>query len=204
MVAWIVSLGRWNQWVLSILPYVQGDRVLEVGHGPGHLQVALSKQGLKPIGLDASWQMVRLAFCRLRRHLHNPCMVNAYTQFIPFRSHSFDTVIATFPTEFIYSSDSLAEFLRILKPEGILLVLPAATLNRTHLLNRALFWLFRITRQAPEHLDKDFINQISAPFIRSGFSVAARILSLADSQVLLLTCSPASTESSKLDAPIFQ
>ena len=41
-----VSLGRWNEWVRSILPYMQEGRILELGHGPGHLQAELLKTGL--------------------------------------------------------------------------------------------------------------------------------------------------------------
>src|SRR5512135_1407430 len=66
-VASAVSIGRWNDWILCTLPYVRGNRVLEIGHGPGHLQVNLrrSKPGLN-IGLDESPQMGRIARRRLQ------------------------------------------------------------------------------------------------------------------------------------------
>ena len=47
-VAAVVSIGRWNQWIDSALPFVQGRRVLEIGHGPGHLQEHLSPPPLRP------------------------------------------------------------------------------------------------------------------------------------------------------------
>ncbi len=44
LVAATVSLGRWKDWVLSVVPFIEGTRILEIGHGPGHLQRALLEQ----------------------------------------------------------------------------------------------------------------------------------------------------------------
>ena len=60
-VAAIVSLGRWKDWISATLPYLDGPLVLEIGHGPGHLQVALQAKGIQAVGLDASAQMGRQA-----------------------------------------------------------------------------------------------------------------------------------------------
>ena len=61
-----VSIGRWNDWIDCALPYVQGRRVLEIGHGPGHLQeIFASKHRGLVAGLDESPQMGRLAKKRL-------------------------------------------------------------------------------------------------------------------------------------------
>jgi ubiquinone/menaquinone biosynthesis C-methylase UbiE len=61
LVAATVSLGRWKDWVMSILPFVEGPRVLEIGFGPGHLQRRLLQRGLIAVGIDESPQMARLA-----------------------------------------------------------------------------------------------------------------------------------------------
>ena len=37
LVAATVSFGDWKNWVYSILPFINGTRILELGHGPGHL-----------------------------------------------------------------------------------------------------------------------------------------------------------------------
>ncbi|HTP03398.1 MAG TPA: hypothetical protein VMJ64_18630, partial [Anaerolineales bacterium] len=44
IVATTVSIGRWNHWVASALPYVRGKRILEIGQGPGHLQLLLRQR----------------------------------------------------------------------------------------------------------------------------------------------------------------
>lgn len=185
-VAWIVSLGRWNDWVLSVLPYVQGTRILEMGHGPGHLQIALFENGLVPTGLDASRQMSKMASQRLKRSGYLPLLVNGYAQFTPFPNSSFDTILATFPTESIFQPETLAEIRRILKPDGVLLILPVATIQPTHLADRFFAWLFRVTRQSPIRIDAAYREQISQPFLKSGFNIETRILNVRNSHVLLL------------------
>ncbi len=62
-----VSLGNWNSWTRAALPYLQGPRVLELGFGPGHLQVALQKREIWSVGIDESWQMASQAVLRLKQ-----------------------------------------------------------------------------------------------------------------------------------------
>jgi ubiquinone/menaquinone biosynthesis C-methylase UbiE len=63
-VASLVSLGQWRDWVRTALPHLNG-RVLELGFGPGHLQVEMQKRGLIPFGVDESRFMARQASQRL-------------------------------------------------------------------------------------------------------------------------------------------
>jgi SAM-dependent methyltransferase len=66
-VSWLVSLGHWRQWQRAALPFVMGQRVLEIGHGPGHMLAALRAQGVNVIGLDLSPFMGQMARQRFRR-----------------------------------------------------------------------------------------------------------------------------------------
>ena len=52
-VADTVSLGKWDEWILTVLPYLNGSRFLELGHGTGRLQVEMCRRGMKVIGLDS-------------------------------------------------------------------------------------------------------------------------------------------------------
>ena len=185
-VASLVSLGRWKDWILAALPFIRGPRILEIGHGPGHLQVALATRGWNPTGLDASPQMGRLAFHQMEMHGYDPGLVNGYAKIIPFANQVFDTVLATFPTEYIFEPAALSEVIRILKPDGILLVLPAAVINPIRPLDRFFAWLFRITRQAPGRLDSAYIDSVSQPFKHAGFEIETRTIATHNSQVLLL------------------
>jgi ubiquinone/menaquinone biosynthesis C-methylase UbiE len=108
LVAWLVSLGRWKRWVFTSLPYLTGPSILELGHGPGHLQAALAGKGLSVAGVDASRQMTRQAYRRLQREKYQPRLARAKAPALPFAAHSFDQVVATFPTEYILQPGSLA------------------------------------------------------------------------------------------------
>src|SRR5829696_5663227 len=71
LVAATVSLGRWKDWVLSVVPFVEGNRILEIGHGPGHLQRVLLSRNLFTVGIDESAPMGRLARRNLTRSLES-------------------------------------------------------------------------------------------------------------------------------------
>jgi ubiquinone/menaquinone biosynthesis C-methylase UbiE len=170
-VAALVSWGRWQDWVLSVLPYLKGPRLLEIGHGPGHLQVALQTRGIQTLGLDASRQMGRQARKRLRKHELPALLVRGYAQELPFQNSSFDQIAATFPTEYIYAASTLAEISRILKPGGQLIVLPVAWITGKRLLDRGAAALFRVTRQAPEW-DEKWLE----PFSKAGFKTRVEMI----------------------------
>lgn len=146
-VSWIVSFGNWRRWQMSALPFVEGPDVLELGHGPGHMLLALQRAGYNATGADLSLQMAHLAQKRRSSTGSTFALVQAPAQRLPFASASFDTVIATFPTEFIVHQATLAEVYRVLKNNGRFVILPQARLTGDTLLVRLLESLYRITGQ---------------------------------------------------------
>ena len=60
LVAAAVSFNRWKDWVMEVIPFIEGTRILEIGHGPGHLQRVLLSRNLVAVGIDESSQMGRL------------------------------------------------------------------------------------------------------------------------------------------------
>ena len=144
-VATIVSLGKWNDWVLSVLPYLKGPNILELGYGPGHLLIASRKEGHRVFGIDASYQMGRLACNGLRKEGMERVIVNGYAQFMPFFSSSFNQVVATFPSEYIISADTLSEIWRVLVPNGNLIILPFAWFSSLKFYKRAATSLSKLT-----------------------------------------------------------
>src|SRR6266516_4930630 len=77
LVAATVSFNRWKSWVMSVIQFIEGKRILEIGHGPGHLQRLLLSRNLFAIGIDESAQMGRLA---KRNLMHQASSLSAVSQ----------------------------------------------------------------------------------------------------------------------------
>lgn len=148
VVAWVVSLGHWTAWGRTTISHLRGERVLELAHGPGHLLVAMQKRGLAPMGLDLSPYMGRLARRRLRKAGLAVPLIRARAQALPFCDGCFDSVVSTFPTEFILDPATLRETARVLQADGRLVVAAWARLIERDPLSRFIGWLYRVTGQA--------------------------------------------------------
>lgn len=178
LVAWVVSFGKWNDWVFSIFPLIKGTRILELGHGPGHLQRFLLDRGLNPVAIDESTQMGRLA----RRRLGvKQKLVRALSQSLPYPSGYFDTVVSTFPSEYIFDGRTLSEIKRVLRNSGRLIVLPAAFPS-----NGFLKWLYKVTGESPERLDEALKERLTRPFEQTGFETEMQIMELKSSRLVVL------------------
>lgn len=198
LVAATVSLGRWKDWVLSVLLFIQGARILEIGHGPGHLQRALLERNLLAFGLDESTQMGRLARYNLTRFLQSKIDKNdhvGYTQInltrgvsqtLPFPAESFDTIVSTFPSEYIFDPKTLAEAQRVLTPNGRFIILPGATIMGRGVLDRAMALLFRVTGETPPHLAEMLQARTKRPFATAGFHVEFHEVEVGSSMVFIL------------------
>jgi ubiquinone/menaquinone biosynthesis C-methylase UbiE len=150
LVSWGVSLGNWRRWQRTGLPHLDaapGDLILELGHGTADLQVDLANSGLKPVGIDLSPYMGRIARRKLRRAGCPHRLVRASAMQLPFPSRCFDAAVSTFPTEFIIHPDTLSEAHRVLKPGGRLVFVPNGILTMANPLARFLEWLYRVTGQ---------------------------------------------------------
>jgi ubiquinone/menaquinone biosynthesis C-methylase UbiE len=183
LVAWGVSVGLWREWVGTVVEFLDGPRVLELGHGPGHLQRELLHRGaFRSVGLDRSRQMGEMAIRRLRRQRLQPALVNGEAQSLPFKDASFDQVVATFPSEYIADPRTLAEVRRVLADQGSLVILPVAYITGKRVRDRAAAFLFRITGQAPP-LDEQGLKSFAA---LAGFEVRVERKVLPTSKVLVV------------------
>lgn len=179
IVAWVVSVGKWNDWVLSAAPAATLDPVLEVGHGPGHLLRALAQAGRPIFGVDASRQMTRIAHRRLRRAEQPLRLAQARAEALPFPQGAFGSVVSTFPTEYILSHGTAADLWRVLRPGGRLVILPMAQIVGGKLLERLAGWLFRITGQS-----QDYAARWEQPYQEAGFELQREELDVRNSRVI--------------------
>ncbi len=180
LVAWAVSLGSWQKWIEAIVPFIEGP-ALEIGFGPGHLQLKLQHKHVPVFGVDESSQMVRMAAHRLKKNGHHPGLVRGYAQSLPFAGHSFQQVVMTFPSEFIFEAATLLEIRRVLRPSGSVLVLPVAWITGRKPQERLLAWVNRVAGQAP-----DWDPVVLEPVKDIGFEPSSQVIDLSNSKVMLL------------------
>ncbi len=181
-VAAVVSLGHWNEWITTVVPLIAGTRVLELGHGPGHLQRRLLELGLFAVGVDESPQMSRLAARRLRRAGREQInLTRGLAQSLPFPAETFDTIVSTFPAEYIFDARTLSEAKRVLHNGGRFIVLPVAWPK-----NRFLSWLYRVTGESPSEAVEIVKKKISEPVFEAGFSGKTEAIEVKSSILLVI------------------
>jgi len=188
-IADLVSLRRWRNWVYCVLPYLENSPILELGHGPGHLQIKLNGLEKSTFGIDASVKMVRIAGQRLQENNYTPGLVVGRSQDLPYSDHTFKRVVATFPSEYINNRETLSEIWRVLDQSGELVILAAAWITGEDFYEKLAAWLFRVTGQAPdpEQLgtsQQDFF-QLSAAH-EAGFLVSSHFVDLDSSRVMII------------------
>jgi ubiquinone/menaquinone biosynthesis C-methylase UbiE len=191
-VAAAVSGGRWFAWGRAALPFAHG-RVLELGAGTGRLQRALPQRGdvSQVYGLDASAQMLAITRRGLTRDDLPVRLVRAFAQALPFSPASFDTVVATFPTEYIVDPATLAEVRRVLRRGGRLVIVLAATFGADGLYQRAVGLLYRATLQRSPRAPADPApSRTARRLAEHGFAAEERWVPAGGGQVHLILAEP--------------
>ena len=180
-VASIVSLGDWQNWVQSVLPYLIGPRTLEIGFGPGHLQAKLLQKGISVFGLDESPQMTRIAFRRINRLGKCQNLVRGIAQTLPYADESFHQVVMTFPADFILDQLTYREIHRVLVSGGEAVILPLAWITGRKPIQRAAAWLNHVTGEAPKW-DEKYLE----PLKMLGFNLSWKMINYSSSKILII------------------
>lgn len=122
--------GQWRVWQRLVLTRIRGLDVLELGCGLGDLLADMLQAGYHCKAVEHSPQMVAAARDTLRkRQQGDPTLImQGSAQSLPFSGATFDTVVSTFPSEYIYDTDTISEIARILRPGGRLIVIEGANL----------------------------------------------------------------------------
>jgi ubiquinone/menaquinone biosynthesis C-methylase UbiE len=165
-VADIVSLGQWKDWISSVSNDLYGPRILEIGHGPGHLMTDVKEMGLSIIGIDLSDSMGRMAYRRIRDAGYEPALVRGSANLLPYKNASFHQLISTFPSEFILDKSTCDEAYRVLVPGGVFMILPLVWICGQSPLERFVGYIYSITGQSPE-----WDASYTLPLTRAGFRI---------------------------------
>ena len=105
-----------------------GDRVLDVGCGPGRLAMVFAER-VAPTGsvegIDAAAEMINRARSQTRRRRVSATFQVAFAQDLPFENDTFDAVACTLALHHVAEDDqptAVGEMYRVLKPNGRLLI----------------------------------------------------------------------------------
>jgi ubiquinone/menaquinone biosynthesis C-methylase UbiE len=105
-----------------------GDRVLDVGCGPGRLVIVFAER-VAPTGsvdgIDAAAEMINRASSQARKRGVPARFQVAFAQDLPFAADTFDAVACTLALHHVAENDqptAVAEMYRVLKPNGRLLI----------------------------------------------------------------------------------
>ena len=134
----VISFGidiKWRKKVVEILKKEQPNSILDIATGTGDLAIALTKTGARKIvGLDISPGMLAVGKEKVTdKNLDNTIeMVVGDSENLVFDANSFDAVTVSFGVRnFETLETGMAEILRVLKPNGTLVVLETSVPTKT-------------------------------------------------------------------------
>jgi demethylmenaquinone methyltransferase/2-methoxy-6-polyprenyl-1,4-benzoquinol methylase len=134
----VISFGidiKWRKKVVEILKKEQPNSILDIATGTGDLAIALVKTGAKKIvGLDISPGMLAVGKEKVTdKKLDSTIeMVVGDSEKLTFEDNSFDAVTVSFGVRnFETLNTGMAEILRVLKPNGTLVVLETSVPTKT-------------------------------------------------------------------------
>jgi ubiquinone/menaquinone biosynthesis C-methylase UbiE len=118
----MVLFPFWKKWIASVIPHIQGPKVLEVSFGPGYLL----KQYVSHYdvwGIDYNQKMVEKTRIRLKGRVSAEKIIQGNVERLPYPDEFFDTIVNTMAfTAYPDGEKALHEMLRVLKAGGLLLL----------------------------------------------------------------------------------
>ena len=134
----VISFGidiKWRKKVLQIVSKSNPDKILDIATGTGDLAILMAKTNAnKIIGLDISAGMLEIGKKKiLDKNLSNTIeMILADSENMPFEDNYFDAITVAFGIRnFENLEKGLAEILRVLKPNGIFVILETSVPDKT-------------------------------------------------------------------------
>ncbi len=139
----------WKTWIKKVLPYIEGERVLECSFGTGYLLMQYADQ-FETQGIDYNKEMIELASENLRMKGKCAKLHWANVEALPFEENQFDTVINTMAfSGYPDGRKAMAEFYRVLVPGGTLLLID---FNYPTNRNYVGYWLAKLMESAGDTL----------------------------------------------------
>lgn len=126
----VISFGvdvKWRNKVVELVAKNNPENILDIATGTGDLAISLTTTNAKEIiGLDISDGMLEVGRKKIKaKQLDNVIsMVIGDSEDLPFEDNTFDAITVAFGVRnFEHLEKGLAEILRVLKPNGIFVIL---------------------------------------------------------------------------------
>ena len=134
----VISFGidiKWRKKVLQIVTQSNPKTILDIATGTGDLAILMAQtKAPKIIGLDISAGMLEVGKKKIQyKNLSNTIeMVLADSEEMPFEDSYFDAITVAFGVRnFENLEKGLAEILRVLKPNGVFVILETSVPDKT-------------------------------------------------------------------------
>ena len=134
----VISFGidvKWRKKVLQIVTRSNPKTILDIATGTGDLAILMAQtKAPKIIGLDISAGMLEVGRKKIQyKNLSNTIeMVLADSEEMPFEDSFFDAITVAFGVRnFENLEKGLAEILRVLKPNGVFVILETSVPDKT-------------------------------------------------------------------------
>ncbi|MCB1823852.1 MAG: methyltransferase domain-containing protein [Candidatus Competibacteraceae bacterium] len=115
-------LPFWKTWIKTVIPYIEGNRVLEASFGTGYLLLQYANN-YETHGIDFNDKMIEMAKKNLSRKGVKASLQWANVEKLPFPDSYFDTIVNTMAfSGYPNGKQAMAEFNRVLKKNGRLLI----------------------------------------------------------------------------------
>jgi demethylmenaquinone methyltransferase/2-methoxy-6-polyprenyl-1,4-benzoquinol methylase len=134
----VISFGidiKWRKKVLKLVSDKNPKTVLDIATGTGDLAILMTNTSAKKIiGLDISAGMLEVGRNKIKaKNLSDKIeMILADSENMPFEDNTFDAITVAFGVRnFENLEKGLAEILRVLKPNGIFVILETSVPDKT-------------------------------------------------------------------------
>ncbi|MFC4723401.1 bifunctional demethylmenaquinone methyltransferase/2-methoxy-6-polyprenyl-1,4-benzoquinol methylase UbiE [Geojedonia litorea] len=134
----VISFGidvKWRKKVVAIVGKTQPENILDIATGTGDLAINLAKTNAKEIiGLDISEGMLEVGRKKVaNKQLDQTIqMIVGDSENLPFSDNTFDAITVAFGVRnFENLEKGLSEILRVLKPNGIFVILETSVPEKT-------------------------------------------------------------------------
>lgn len=133
----------WKKWLRHAIPHLHGPRILEVSFGTGWLMTQYADRA-EVHGVDLNARMIAVARKNLQQAGLTAELLRASVEALPFADACFDTVLSTMAfSGYPDAQQALTELLRVLKPDGRLVIIDVNYPTKDNWAGAALtrFWM---------------------------------------------------------------